>query len=314
VEELKELQREIVESSIAEPEEKGIGPWVEHFQVAFSGVRSILRKGIRIVHTGFYRFLLSPLFLTFALTVFLLVPEEAIRQGVRLFLQKRLRSLSKRIFDILGACVGLILSIPIFVLVPVLIKLDSRGPVFYRQRRVGLNRRNGNGPFILFQVPGDCRNGDRRKIDVYGKPFTLLKFRTMRPDAENSTGPVWAQKDDPRVTRLGSFLRKIHIDELPQLINVLKGEMSLIGPRPERPFIVCTLAKQIDRYTERFAVKPGISGLAQISQGYDSCVEDVKRKLKYDLEYIERSCLGLDLKISFLTLKKLIGSHNFGER
>jgi sugar transferase (PEP-CTERM system associated) len=181
----------------------------------------------------------------------------------------------KRAFDISASFLGLILSLPLVGLVALLIKLDSKGPVFYRQERAGQNE----------------------------KPFNLIKFRTMREDAEKGTGPVWASVRDYRVTRIGRWLRLTRLDEVPQFVNVLKGEMSFIGPRPERPFFVEQLKKEIPYYTLRFSVKPGLTGWAQVQYRYGSSVEDAVEKLKYDLYYIKNMSAGLDIWIAFKTLK-----------
>lgn len=184
----------------------------------------------------------------------------------------------KDVLDYIGATIGLLFAAPFFLVIPVLLKLDSPGPVFYRQERLGRN----------------------------GRRFKIWKFRSMRMDAEAQSGPVWATQDDPRVTRFGKFLRKSHLDELPQLFNVLCGEMSLIGPRPERPEFVEKLEQQIPRYTHRLQVKPGITGLAQIRHRYDSTLQDVRRKIRYDMIYIQKACLLLDLKIAYRTLRKMV--------
>jgi lipopolysaccharide/colanic/teichoic acid biosynthesis glycosyltransferase len=159
-------------------------------------------------------------------------------------------------------------------IIGVAIKVDSAGKIFYKQDRCGTG----------------------------GKVFKIYKFRTMKSDAEKLTGPVWSQKDDPRITRVGRFLRRVRLDELPQMINVLKGEMSLVGPRPERPFFVEKLAVEIPYYKRRLKVKPGITGWAQVKHKYDESIEDVKIKLRYDLFYIENMSLRMDLKILIRTL------------
>lgn len=175
----------------------------------------------------------------------------------------------KRGFDIVASILGLVLSLPLSLLAIVLIKLESEGPVFFRQTRVG------KGGYL----------------------FEILKFRTMINDAELQTGPVWAKENDPRVTSFGRFLRKSRIDEIPQLINVLRGEMSIIGPRPERPEFVSMLSEEISDYQKRLKVKPGITGLAQIKQSYDSTIKDVRKKVKFDILYIKRMCFLTDLRI-----------------
>jgi lipopolysaccharide/colanic/teichoic acid biosynthesis glycosyltransferase len=165
----------------------------------------------------------------------------------------------------------------VLLIVAALIKLDSRGPVFYSQERVGLNGRN----------------------------FKMLKFRTMRNDAE-AAGVKWAQKDDPRVTRLGKYLRRFRVDELPQLINVLRGEMGVVGPRPERPEFVARLRTQIPYYDLRTLVPPGITGWAQIRYPYAASLEEAREKLQYDLYYIKHLSLFLDIVILFHTAKVVL--------
>ncbi|MEE8576091.1 MAG: sugar transferase [candidate division Zixibacteria bacterium] len=204
---------------------------------------------------------------------------------------------AKRILDILGSSVGLIVSLPIMLVVAVLVKLDSRGPVFYTQQRVGLNHRK-NGRRYHQKVGADSRrSGDRRIKNLYGRPFQMIKFRTMVNDAEGSSGPVWATKGDPRVTRLGRLLRRSRIDEIPQFFNVLLGDMSLVGPRPERPSFVEELSGQVDNYQQRLQVKPGITGLAQVETGYDSSLDSVQEKVRLDLAYINSISFWTDLKI-----------------
>ncbi|MCU0728326.1 MAG: sugar transferase [Planctomycetes bacterium] len=172
----------------------------------------------------------------------------------------------------------LILLLPVFVLVGVLVKCPSRGPMLYVHDRVGLG----------------------------GRVFRMLKFRTMVCDAEALTGPVWARPDDPRVTAMGRFLRKYHFDELPQFVNVLKGDMSLVGPRPERPVFVRVFAESIPHYSKRLGVKPGITGLAQILRRYDESVADVRKKLALDLLYIRRMCWMVDLLILSRTVSRVL--------
>jgi len=180
----------------------------------------------------------------------------------------------KRFLDLIFAFIFLVVTSPIMLLTSIAIKLDSKGPILFKQERCGLN----------------------------GKIFNIYKFRSMRQDAEKHTGPVWSVKDDPRITRVGKFVRKVRIDELPQMINILKGEMSLVGPRPERPFFVEKLSAEIPYYKRRLKVRPGITGWAQVKHKYDETVEDVKEKLKYDLFYIENMSLRMDFKIMFRTV------------
>ncbi|MFC1646255.1 sugar transferase [Candidatus Omnitrophota bacterium] len=180
----------------------------------------------------------------------------------------------KRIFDLSFSILGLTLASPILFLAAILIKSTSKGPVVYKQNRMGKN----------------------------GEIFEIYKLRTMRVDAEKGCGAVWALKNDPRVTRVGRFLRNTHIDEIPQFINVFKGEMSIVGPRPERPEMVRDLKKVIRDYEKRHLIKPGITGLAQVLHKYDETIEDVKKKIKYDLSYIRKRCLSVDLKILAQTI------------
>ncbi len=184
----------------------------------------------------------------------------------------------KRIFDIVIAVLGLAISLPFLFILPVLIKLDSKGPVLFRQKRVGKGE----------------------------KAFTLYKFRTMVDGAEKETGPVWSKENDARITTLGNFLRKSRLDEIPQLFNVLHGGMSLIGPRPERPFFVESLKKQIPYYSERHCVKPGITGWAQVRYEYGDSMEDALEKLRYDLYYIKHLSFPLDFVIVFDTVKVIL--------
>ena len=180
---------------------------------------------------------------------------------------------SRRTLDVIGSLLLLAFTLPILLLVAFLIKIDSRGPVLYRQSRVGL----------------------------HGRIFTMLKFRSMRVDAE-AAGPCWAAKRDPRMTRIGAFIRATRLDEVPQLLNVLRGEMSLVGPRPERPHFVQQLAAIIPRYNERTHVLPGITGWAQINYPYGASVEDARAKLAFDLFYINNRSLLLDFRILLRTI------------
>ena len=191
------------------------------------------------------------------------------------------------------AAVSLTLLSPVLLLIAVAVKLDSRGPVFYRQLRIGVDRRA--------RGDGDDEDDDRRTGDLGGVPFVMYKFRTMRVDAEEGSGPTWAAPDDDRTTRVGRFLRKHRLDEIPQLWNVLWGDMAIVGPRPERPLFFQTLREQIARYPRRQTVPPGITGWAQINQDSDQCVDDVQRKVQYDLEYLERRSLWFDAWIMIRT-------------
>ena len=210
------------------------------------------------------------------------IPLEGLKPSWLIFsdgfkIQKTTRII-KRYMDIFFSMIGLILAIPFFIVIPLLVRLDSPGPIFYRQERVGEK----------------------------GRRFTLLKFRSMRVDAEADLGPVWAQDDDSRATRIGKLIRKTRIDEIPQLFNVLKGEMSFVGPRPERPWFVEKLTKEIPYYPLRFSVKPGITGWAQIKYRYGASVKDAFEKLQYELYYIKNLSFFLDLAVLFSTVRVVL--------
>nr|CCF78678.1 Undecaprenyl-phosphate galactosephosphotransferase [Rubrivivax gelatinosus S1] len=190
------------------------------------------------------------------------------------FNQGALRTTIKRVFDILFSTLLIVLATPVMLITALVIKLDSRGPVFYSQERVGLG----------------------------GASFMVTKFRSMRTDAEKDGKPRWATARDDRVTRVGHVIRLLRIDELPQLFNVLKGEMSLVGPRPERPFFVEQLTREIPFFAVRHSVKPGVTGWAQVRYQYGSTVEDSQQKLQYDLYYVKNHSLFLDLVVLFETV------------
>jgi lipopolysaccharide/colanic/teichoic acid biosynthesis glycosyltransferase len=202
---------------------------------------------------------------------------------------------TRRLINVILAFALLVLVTPLMMVIALLVKLTSRGPVFYRQVRVGIDRRGSD------RLSGNWR----RKVDHGGRLFHIYKFRTMSVDADR-IGQVWASPNDPRVTSVGAVLRKYRLDELPQLINVLKGDMNLVGPRPEQPRIFAELREQIDRYPTRQRVLPGITGWAQINQHYDSCIEDVKNKVHLDLEYIERCSPAEDLRIVLRTVPVVV--------
>ena len=246
------------------------------------------------------------------------------------------------------ALISLLVLTPLMLLLAVAVKLTSRGPIVYRQTRVGVDRRRSGGDRrgagerrSLRSRAGETRGrieplggsapvterrtssprsdrrtngrrgGDRRAVDVGGRAFTMYKFRTMTVNAELD-GAVWATKNDARVTPIGGVLRGTRLDELPQLINVLKGDMNIVGPRPERPSIFMQLRKEIDSYHLRQRAKPGITGWAQINQNYDTSIDDVRRKVEYDLAYIERRSVVEDMRIMAKTLPVMIfrkGSH-----
>jgi lipopolysaccharide/colanic/teichoic acid biosynthesis glycosyltransferase len=245
------------------------------------------------------------------------------------------------------ALVSLIVLAPLMLLIAVAVKATSRGPIVYRQTRVGVDRRRSGGdrrgaaerrvlrgptggvwPLGEVEVAARAderrssgrhsdrrargrRGGDRRAVDVGGRAFTMYKFRTMTVNAELE-GAVWATRNDARVTPIGGMLRGTRLDELPQLVNVLRGDMNVVGPRPERPSIFMQLRKEIDRYHLRQRAKPGITGWAQINQNYDTSIDDVRRKVEYDLAYIERRSVVEDMRIMARTLPVMIfrkGSH-----
>jgi exopolysaccharide biosynthesis polyprenyl glycosylphosphotransferase len=183
------------------------------------------------------------------------------------FRQPKILRVIKRVLDTGLALVVLILTLPLFILVAIAVRLESPGPVFYSQERVGR----------------------------YNKTFHIYKFRSMVTDAEKSNSPVWAQKNDSRITRVGQFIRKTRLDELPQLWNILKGEMSFVGPRPERPVFVKELEEKIPFYSQRHIVKPGLTGWAQIRYEYGASIEDALKKLEYDLYYVKNMSIFLDI-------------------
>lgn len=187
----------------------------------------------------------------------------------------------KRVLDVILAFIGIMVCIPIWLIVALIIKVDSSGSIFYSQSRSGKN----------------------------GKLFNIIKFRSMVNDAESSTGPIWSKYDDSRITRFGKILRRVHLDETPQLLNILKGEMSIVGPRPERPFFVDKLKQTYPFYSRRLKLRPGVTGWAQINQPFDTNVKDVHQKLKFDFFYIENLSLKLDFHIIFRTVWVILRGH-----
>ena len=251
-----------------------------------------------------------------------------------------------RVLNFSIAAIALTILSPLILLIAIAVKLTSAGPIIYRQTRVGVDRRLSGGDRRGAgerRLPGPRREdgragdvagkgqeverrmaksgrgrradgrraGDRRAVDVGGRAFTMYKFRTMTVNAE-AAGAVWAAKNDARITPIGGLLRGTRLDEIPQLVNVLKGEMNIVGPRPERPSIFHQLRKEIDRYQLRQRAKPGITGWAQINQNYDTSIDDVRRKVEYDLAYIERRSVVEDMRIMAKTLPVMIfrkGAH-----
>jgi sugar transferase (PEP-CTERM system associated) len=195
------------------------------------------------------------------------------------FHRSRGSALLKRILDLIGGVVGLVVSTPIMILLAIAIKLDSKGPIIYRQTRVGR----------------------------MGRKFEVLKFRSMRTDAERENGAQWATENDPRITSLGRILRRYRLDELPQFVNVISGDMSFVGPRPERPVFVEELKKRIPYYDERHSVRPGLTGWAQTQYCYGASVEDAFIKLEYDLFYLKNLSITFDLAIVFQTIRIVLG-------
>ncbi len=201
----------------------------------------------------------------------------------------------RRGLNIAVALLGIAVTFPIWAVIAVLIRVTSPGPILYRQTRVGLDRR-GSGTLGI---------GARRATDLGGRPFTIYKFRTMRVD--RGGGEQWARPGDARVTPVGRLLRKFRLDELPQLVNVLRGEMNVVGPRPEQPAIFAQLRDEIRDYGHRQRVLPGITGWAQVNLRYDQSIDDVRRKLTFDLEYMERRSVAEDTRIMLKTLPVMLG-------
>lgn len=204
-----------------------------------------------------------------------------------------------RILNLGIAGLALLVLLPLLVLLAILVKATSRGPILYAQTRVGQDRRWRST--LALQ--------ERRLEDLGGQVFTIYKFRTMQVDAERASGAVWAQFNDPRVTRLGKYMRMLRLDELPQFWNVLLGDMNIVGPRPERPSIVSRLREDIPEYQARHRVKPGITGLAQVNQRYDTSLDDVRSKVGWDLHYIREQSLLLDLGILIRTVPSVLLKH-----
>ena len=193
------------------------------------------------------------------------------------------------------AALGLLLSLPLLVLIAVAIKSTSGGPVFYTQSRIGLDRRRSRRSIA---------HGCRRLEDRGGRIFTILKFRTM--SVLDGTAESWARPQDPRITRIGAMLRRHRLDELPQFLNVIRGDMNIVGPRPEQPAIFLRLKQEVAGYARRQRVLPGITGWAQINHRYDQCLDDVRRKTSFDLEYLRRRCMAEDIRIMIRTVPVML--------
>lgn len=211
--------------------------------------------------------------------------------------------LMKRVFDVIISVAALILLTPVIIAASIIIKLESPGPIFYMQERIGLNRRRLDRRSLsrTVQKPGERRNrSDRRENRHAGKPFNIIKLRTMKLGSEKD-GPVLASDRDPRITRVGRLMRKARIDEIPQFVNVIRGEMSIIGPRPERSFFISKYMHELPEFDLRLYVKPGITGLAQVESGYTKTVDHMRRRLLYDLRYISRFSFLQELQIILKT-------------
>ncbi len=204
---------------------------------------------------------------------------------------------ARRLLNVIVASVGLVLTAPLMLLVAVLVKLDSPGPAIFTQPRVGLDRRDRRDR---------SSRASRRSEDKGGRIFTIYKFRTMTCAPPGEDAQCWAAENDPRVTRVGRILRATRLDELPQLLNVVKGDMNIVGPRPEQPQIFAELRAEVTDYRERQRVLPGITGWAQVNQGYDSSIDDVKKKVELDLEYIGERSPGKDLVIMAKTMPVMV--------
>lgn len=223
-------------------------------------------------------------------------PRRGVREPAARCVPRSRVEWANRILNVLIATVALVALTPVLIVIALAVRATSRGPVLYTQQRVGVNRRRRRTQALY----------DRRGADAGGRVFTIYKFRTMRVDAEQASGAVWATQDDPRVTILGRFLRQYRLDELPQLLNVVLGDMNIVGPRPERPTIFAELRTRIEDYHVRQRTRPGITGWAQINNSYDASLDDVRAKVRYDLEYLEGQSLLGDVKIMLRTVPVML--------
>ncbi|MBX3437087.1 MAG: sugar transferase [Planctomycetaceae bacterium] len=233
------------------------------------------------------------------------LPQEPVRRDARSL--SRSTRITKRVMDVVLSLVALIVLAPVMLLIAMLVKVTSPGGAIFQQTRVGLNLRRGDRRQADSHVPWEAherrtQRRDRRGHFTYGRHFTLYKFRTMRNDAERD-GAQFAVEGDARVTPLGRFLRRTRLDELPQLWNVLRGEMSLVGPRPERPEFIEELSEQIPDYLQRLGLKPGLTGVAQVVNGYDNNLESFRRKVAFDLLYLRNCSVFNDLRIMARTFR-----------
>ncbi len=211
----------------------------------------------------------------------------------------------KRLLDVVASTIALVLLSPVLIAASLAVKFSSRGSVLFRQERIGVNRRLDKRRRSNLYLGQDRRGKDRRVMVNYGKTFTMYKFRTMVADAEKGR-PVWAQKNDARITRVGAILRRTRIDELPQFVNVLRGDMSIVGPRPERAYFIAKIDKDLPEFKSRLRTKPGITGLAQVELGYTNTVDGMNKKLGFDLEYIRNLTPIEDLRILYRTVSVVI--------
>jgi len=229
--------------------------------------------------------------------VILSAPMVQLESAILGLVPRRRPERLNRAVNITIATLALILLLPALVIIAVAIRLTSPGLIIYQQERTGLDRRWRNAGAV----------DERRKQDLGGRLFTIFKFRTMAADAERESGAVLASERDPRMTSVGRHMRRLRLDELPQFWNVVRGDMNVVGPRPERPTIVARLREDIVEYQWRHRVKPGITGLAQVNQDYASSIADVRSKLSWDVEYIERQGVALDLLIMLVTIPAVLG-------
>lgn len=222
--------------------------------------------------------------------------RPSVREPAALCMPRRRVEWANRAANILLAVLALIILSPLMILVAIAVRATSPGPAIYTQERVGVNRRRRRTQALY----------DRRAADAGGIVFTIYKFRTMRNDAEQGSGAVWATAGDPRVTAIGRVLRQYRIDELPQLFNVIRGDMNIVGPRPERPTIFADLRARITEYQHRQRARPGITGWAQVNNAYDASLDDVRAKVRYDLEYLERQSFAEDVRIMLRTVPVML--------
>jgi lipopolysaccharide/colanic/teichoic acid biosynthesis glycosyltransferase len=214
--------------------------------------------------------------------------------------------IAKRVFDIVVASAALALASPLMLAAALAIKLDSPGSIFFKQERIGLNRRRYQRRARSISAASTCRrSAERRRDGNAGRPFAIYKFRTMVENAEKGV-PTLASDNDPRITRAGRLMRKTRIDEIPQFINVIKGDMSIIGPRPERSFFINEVKREVPEFTMRLMVKPGITGLAQVEHGYTKTIGEMRGKLFYDLKYIADLSLTQEIRILCKTVHVVV--------